>query len=85
MPRRPPIPGQDWQLNVFPLVITNFKRPFYVNASNNGLGHIPFIQKPKPATLQHVTKQAKKEALSSTSVGTSVGGPSTSSIFKITS
>ena len=83
MPPRPPPKHMEWQLRMLPQVITNFLRPFYLRASNNQPGPAPRPQT-KPATIQHVPKQTKREALTNASTGTAVGGPSSTSVLKVT-
>lgn len=86
MPIRPVPKWMAWQLQVLPQVITNFLRPFYLRPSNNQPGG-QFAgppKPPKPAPLVHVPKQTKSEALANASVGTAVGGPTTSSYVKVT-
>lgn len=86
MPRRPPNRGQEWQLQVLPPVILNLRRPFYLKPSNNQPGG-QFARAPrsqKPAPLVHMPKQTRAQALAVGSIGTAVGGPTTSSYLKVT-
>lgn len=74
MPVFPVPPWMRWQLMVQPLVRTDFRRPFYLNPSNNLPGARPAPQPPEPAPLVHVPKQTKREALAQASAGTMLPG-----------
>lgn len=67
MPIRPPNRGQEWQLQQIPLVIKSFRRPFYIRASNNGLGPI-YRPVMKPANIVHVKKITIRQAISNGTV-----------------
>lgn len=86
MPARPIPPWMRWQVEQLPPVITNLRRPFYLRPSNNQPGG-QFARAPrtqKPAPLVHMPKQTRAQALSVGSIGTAVGGPTTSSYLKVT-
>jgi hypothetical protein len=69
MPPYPVPKWMQWQMKVLPQVITNFMRPFYLRPSNNLPGPVP-KRESKPAVIQHVPKQTKREALVQASTGT---------------
>ncbi len=87
MPVRPPPKWMEWQLKILPQVVTNFRRPFYLNPRNNQPGGDQGPPRarppPKPAPIVHVPKQTKDQALANASIGTAVGGPTTSSYLKV--
>lgn len=59
MPPRPVPLHMRWQLEQQPLVITNFRRPFYICPSNNGLG-APAKPQAKAPTIEHVSSRVPR-------------------------
>jgi len=77
MPIRPPNRGQEWQTQMLPQVVWNFKRPIYIAPQNNQPGGAQSLPVPhtKPALIVHVPKMSQAQALSIASVGSAVGSP----------